>query len=292
MHSWIVAVLLFAQPVATGGESPHLTVEGPAEFATIRTRLESMDSRRFGDISRLLGLTDPGPSIRVVLASETSDLARSTPPWIAGFATSGSDSVVIFPARTPSYPDDSLEDVLRHEVAHVLIWRASAGQRIPRWFNEGVAMEVERERGFRDQTQLFYQLVKGPRTNLTELDRLFSGGQNDQTRAYALAGALVHDFFRQYGQDTCGEILLRLRRGVRFDDAFAEVTGKTPADVDSEFWRRQRVWTTWVPIITSSTTVWLVITMLALLAIYMRRRRNRQIEERWAEEDGDDLNSN
>jgi hypothetical protein len=48
-------------------------------------------------------------------------------PWIAGFASNGEgpekkdEMVVLFPARTPSYPNSSLEDVLRHEVAHVLI---------------------------------------------------------------------------------------------------------------------------------------------------------------------------
>src|SRR4030095_15782984 len=102
MYSLVVALLLLAQTGTNPAGSPRLTVEGAAEFAAIRTRLESIDSQRFGDISRLLGLMDPGPAIRVVLASETSDFARSVPPWIAGFATGGSDSVTAMetpPAR-------------------------------------------------------------------------------------------------------------------------------------------------------------------------------------------------
>src|SRR5438132_7235917 len=121
-------------------------------------------------------MTDPGPVIKVVLAPENSDLARRVSPWIAGFATGGSD-IVIFPARSPSYPHGTLEDVLRHEVAHILIERASAGRPIPRWFNEGFAMTVEHAWRFEDQTQVLYQLVLGSRTNLTDMDRLFSGTQ-------------------------------------------------------------------------------------------------------------------
>jgi hypothetical protein len=219
-----------------------------------------------------------------VLAAENSDLSRRVSPWIAGFAVGASNLVVLFPARSPSYPDDTLEDVLRHEVTHVLIWRASAGQPVPRWFNEGVAMAAERERGFRDQTQLLYSLVIGSATSLDELNRLFSGGQNEQIRAYALAGALVHDVLQRYGPGVCGDVLRRVSRGIPFDSAFRDATGSTPAEIDSEFWRRQRMWTTWVPIITSSTIVWLAITLLALLAIYARRRKNRAIEKRWAEE--------
>ena len=82
-------------------------------------------------------------------------------------------------------------------------------------------MAAERERGFEDQTQLFYQLVTGSRTSLDELDRLFEGGQSEQVRAYALAGALVHDVFERHGPAGCAQILARVGRGAPFDGAFA-----------------------------------------------------------------------
>jgi hypothetical protein len=193
---------------------------------------------------------------------------------------------VIFPARSPGYPDHTLEDVLRHEVAHVLISRAAAGRPIPRWFNEGVAMAVERDRQFQDETQLLYQLVTGGRTDMDAIDRLFSGTQSDQVRAYALAGAFVHEMVARSGSTVIQDILRRVTRGSRFESAFADATGQTLAQAQIEFWRSQRIWTSWIPIITSSTLLWSTITILALLAFYMRRRRNRELEKQW-EEDGD-----
>ena len=280
-------VILLAQ--ARPAELPKLEIEGPPELAAVRDRLQAIHPGSFADIMQLLGITDAGPAIRVILAPENSDLARGTPQWISGFAVAESASVVIFPARSPGYPHDTLEDVLRHEVAHVLIWRASGGGPIPRWFNEGLAMAAERERGFEDQTQLLYQLVSGSRTTLNELDRLFVGGRNNQIRAYALAGAIVHDLSRGYGSLACAEILARMDRGDRFDDAFKGATGLTPDNMAAEFWHRQRIWTSWVPIVASSTTLWLVVTLLAILAILIRRRKNRAIEEKWAEEGEDDI---
>ena len=79
-----------------------------------------------------------------------------------------------------------------------------------------------------------------------------------------------------------------VKRGARFDAAFADVTGVAPSEAEAEFWRRQRMRTSWVPIITSSTTLWLAVTMLAILAFYMRWRKNRAMEERLAKEDEDD----
>jgi len=286
---WLALFLWFwgwLQPSAS--EFPKFEIEAPPELAAVRARLESIPPSRFADIAEFLGVMDPRPAIQVLLATEASDLAREVAPWISGFAVGESNLIVIFPSRSPGYPDNTLEDVLRHEVAHILIWRASAGRPVPRWFNEGVAMEVERARRFQDQTQLLYHLVTGGRTDLEHLDRLFSGSQNDQTRAYALAGAFVHDLVQEHGQAAYREILMRIRRGSPFDIAFADVTGITPSHAESVFWDRQRIWTSWLPIVTSSATLWLAVTTLALVAIYVRRRRNREIEEQWAKEEESD----
>jgi len=265
--------------------SPQLQFEAPTQFAAIRRRLESLDPQRLADIVQLLAMTDAGPVIKVVLAAENSDWARQVPAWIAGFAVAGSDLVVIFPERSPSYPHDTFDDVLRHEVAHVLIERAAGGRPVPRWFNEGLAMAVERTWRFQDQTQLLYQLMLGSRTSLAGLDRLFGGTPSDQTRAYALAGSFVRDLLQERGAKIPGGILMRVGRGSSFDDAFTAATGKTPATANSEFWERQRIWTTWVPIVTSTATLWLAVTVLALFAIRRRRQKDAEIEEKWEEEE-------
>src|SRR5213080_737875 len=282
------ALFLWSLASLLPSEFPKLEIEAPTELDAVRNRLQSIPPGRFADIAEFLGLIDAGPVIQVKLATETSDLARGIAPWVSGFAVGESNLIVIFPARSPGYPDNTLEDVLRHEVAHILIWRASAGRPVPRWFNEGVAMEVERARRFQDQTQLLYHLVTGGRTDLEHLDRLFSGSQNDQTRAYALAGAFVHDLVQEHGRAAYREILMRIRRGSPFDIAFADVTGITPSHAESLFWDRQRIWTSWLPIVTSSATLWLAVTTLALVAIYVRRRRNREIEDQWAKEEESD----
>jgi len=82
MYRFVLIAFLFAQTQP----APLLRIEAPPELAALRTRLESFDRQRLADVERLVGLTDPGPPIQVVLAPESSDWARQVSPWIAGFA--------------------------------------------------------------------------------------------------------------------------------------------------------------------------------------------------------------
>jgi len=269
-------------------QSPPLHIAAPPELAAVQKKLEAIDSKRFNDIAQTVGVTDAATPIQVVLAPESAAVAREVAPWIAGFASTGpgdSEMVVIFPARTPSYPNASLEDVLRHEVAHILIGRASAHRPIPRWFNEGLAMSVERGWRLQDEGQFVYQLATGSQTSLESLDRMFGGPQPAVTRAYALSGALVHDLLQRHGASIAAQILARMDNGASFDHAFTESAGMTPAEAEEDFWQRQYTLSAWLPTLTSTTTLWLVVTALALLAIARRIMKDRAFRKRWAEED-------
>jgi hypothetical protein len=279
----LTLLLLFAQTPEV--VVPDLRIDAPPGMAAQKSRLESLDPNRLADVVRLVGLKSAGAPISIQLVDSSSGLARSVSPWIAGFAQK--ENVVIFPSRSPSYPHSTLDDVLRHEVAHVLIWRASSGHPIPRWFNEGLAMAAERQRGLRDQTQLFLHLASGSRLSFDNIDRLFNGGQDDQTRAYLLSGTLVWDLLKEHGESAAGRILEEVGRGSSFETAFRNVTGKSTTTAEAEFWKRQRVWTTWLPILFSQETLWMAITLLVFLAIWRVRKRSAEIRKRWEEEDKD-----
>jgi hypothetical protein len=159
---------------------------------------------------------------------------------------------------------------------------------VPRWFNEGLAMSVERSWGLEDQSRLLYQLVLGPVITLNEVERLFAGSESNQSRAYALSGAFLRDLMEQHGERSPAEILSRVGRGETFDRAFTTVIGVPLDSAESAFWERQKIWTTWLPIITSSTAVWMAVTIIALFAIRRRRRKDAELRRKWEEEEPED----
>jgi hypothetical protein len=271
-------------PAAPPG--PWLVVEAPAALGGAAARVRAVPPRAFAVVMRLMGLDDPGPPIRVRLEPEGSRLARAVPPWISGFALERAGVVVLFPGRTPSYPDSSLDDLLRHEVAHVLASRAAGGTPLPRWFDEGLAMIAGGEWGADDRARLLLELLLDRDATLAGLDRRFAGGERQVAGAYALAGAFVHDLVQRHGAAAPGRILSAVAAGAPFAAAFEAGTGTSLAAAESDFWRRHSP-RRWLPVATSTTTLWLAITLLALYAFRRRRRRDAALRALWEQEEAE-----
>ena len=283
----MAALLLAALAVvpAAAQEPPALVIMAPVELASARSRLESFNRLPLADIAGTVGLAEPGPAIQVVLAAEDSEAARGAGAWIAGYALGNAGLVVLFPARSPVYPHDTLEDVLRHEVAHVLIARAAGGRDVPRWFHEGLAVVVERPWDLEDRSRLAWELLAGPRLRLREVDAMFEAGPAAQSRAYSLSAAFVRDLIREHGGTAPAAILRLVRDDVPFDRAVATVAGQPLGIAEAGFWERQRVWTAWMPMVTSGEAFWIGVILLAALAVWRRHRHSAGIRRKWDEEE-------
>ena len=283
----MVLAAVAARPAAQA-RTPVLEIDAPPALRAVAERVARFPLSGLAEAMRLAGLSDPGPPIDVVLVAEGSELARRTPSWISGFADPGRSLVVLFPERTRLYATASLEALLQHEVAHVLFSRAARGRPLPRWFNEGLALAAERTVGFEDRSRVAWTRIGHREISLSDLERLFTGGPAATRRAYAVSGALVQDLLERYGEGSAGRILARLGRGRPFPRAFEEATGEPLAAAVDRFWRRP-VWVRWVAFAGRPLYQWMVITALALCAIYARHRRRAEQRRRWAEEEEREL---
>lgn len=262
---------------------PELVFEAPPELAGEVRRLEEMDRRRLRGAARLAGLTEPGPPVRVILVPESSPVARQVPGWVAGFARGAHAPVVLFPARASVYPYDSLEELLQHEVAHVLIDRAAGGHPVPRWLHEGIAMTAGERWGLEDAGRFAFEVARAGRYPLQRIDELFSGSNAAVKRAYAISGGFVNHLLRRYGDTVTAELLAGLSRGRPMEAVFLDVVGEPLAAVEASFWKRQTFWNRWLPLLTSSTVLWIGVTLLFLVAWRRRAARTAELEERWEE---------
>ena len=277
-----------ADPVAVAPDAmpvPRLEVEGGETWPGHAARIRKIDPSRLAIAMGLLGLEHPGDPILLVLAAEESLAARSAPAWIAGYAFSDRGAAVLFPARTPSYPDSTFEELALHEIGHILVYRATNGRSIPRWFNEGLALFIGRPWRLEDHSRVTWALVSGREVSLSDLEPYFGRSRETAGHAYALAGAFVQDLVHRDGADAVANLLAAVAAGEDFETSYQGATGTSLEDAERDFWSRHTFLYRWVPVLGSSATLWLLITMLALWAFRRRRTRTAALEARWDEEE-------
>lgn len=261
----------------------ELTVEARPSLDPMADRVRNIDQQQLAVMLARAGLNVP-PRVRVMLIPEDDSRALATPPWIVGVAF-GSRDVAIFPARVGTYPYQSLESVVSHEVVHLAL-TTQAGGPLPRWFHEGVATSVEQGWGLSNQARLALATVGNP--GLTDLGRLFaSESEQDSVSAYLLAAALVSNIRERHGAATPGAIVDRVSRGARFVDAFVLQTGETPGQAAARAWEPYRRWASWVPVATSGSALWMGIMTLAFIAFLATLRKRARRRRQWDDWEGD-----
>jgi hypothetical protein len=220
---------------------------------------------------------------RVTLVPNADMRARVTPEWVAGQAFS-TDVIFVFPERISSYPHDSLESVLRHELVHLALNIRARDRPLPRWFHEGVAVSVESGWSLATEARLLWAAAREPA--IEDVNSLFrSDARSDKTTAYLLAAALVEDLRRRHGAAVPGAIAGRVAAGASFEAAFEAETGESVQHASSRAWAAYHGWTRWLPVVTGSSAVWGGILALAGLAFVRRWRRRAQRRRQWDEEE-------
>ena len=260
----------------------QLIVNAPSSLTADADRIRAVDVARLEEALKQAGLPSPA-DVQITLLPDDDPDARRVPSWIVGLAI-GERDVVIFPNRVLAYPYDSLESVVRHEVAHLALNVASGDAGLPRWFHEGVATSVDSGWSMGARFQLLLAMLARP--DIAQLTRLFaSDSVSDTKQAYLLSALLVDDLRERYGAAVPGGIARRVAAGVPFAEAFRLETGVTPDATAADAWAGYRRWTAWVPAVTDPGAAWLLILLLAFLAFIAQRRRRARRRRQWDEEE-------
>lgn len=264
-------------------------LEAPAE---LRAHLDRLAERAGPLLPRLhasLGLRPASP-YRILLIPrgalsepELRALDAAAPPWAAGFVLPHLRIGAIRVARADRYPYSDLASVLIHEATHMLLHDA-AGDRLPRWFGEGVATGLERAWGLRDVLVHASSLLTGPLPRLQDLDPAFDGGDARARAAYAAAFDFMRVTVRRHGTGVVAAII-REAATRPFPEAWRSATGVTLARAEADWRRGSLLLYRWIPVLTGTGTLWGLITLLAFGALARHHARRRAILERWDAED-------
>lgn len=215
----------------------------------------------------------PDRPIRIILApsrSQYDSLTRGRlPMWSEGAAFPDASTIVLLTAHPSIGPS-----ALRHELAHLAL-RWQVGRRAPLWFEEGYAAVAAREWGRLDALALNWEIARGMRMNLDDVDRALRGARGDAEAGYALAATAVLLLQRWGGERGLEPLLTNLARSESFDAALRATYHVTEGDFELR-WQKdvgsRYGWFSWA---TAMGFFWLAIGSLLVALVLLRRRRDR-----------------
>jgi hypothetical protein len=231
--------------------------------------------------------------VLVRIARTPDQMAELAPPgapppaYAAGVAYPSIRLILLALQAPETWDAPDLPELLRHELTHMALGDAVASHHVPRWFDEGLAIQESGELPWL-RTKTLWDSTLGKRLlPLSELDRGFPSGGYQVNEAYAESADFVRFLMRDADRARFGSLLERVRAGVPFDrtleDAYGADVRKLEYEWREELGRRFGV----LPMLTGGGLLWVVVMGLAGAAWLKRRRRAKIKLAQWAREEAE-----
>lgn len=266
-------------------------VHAPYAERVTAERLADHAARAVPRLSAALGVP-AGGLVDIYLADDEA-FARiqpyAPPDWADG--TAWPLQGLIFLHLPSSRPGTAapLEQVLDHELVHVLVGRAFSPHRPPRWLQEGVAQVYAGEVGPGTTELLGRAEVFG---GLMSLDALAGGWPADPVRAqlaYAQSADVVAHLRAEYGEDAVRRLIAGLSGGAGFEAALARATGADLATVEAGWLERWDDPWAFLRLFGDGTLLLGLGGAVVVVGAWRRQRRARAKLARWEREEEERL---
>ena len=229
--------------------------------------------------------------VTVRVAPTVADMARLAPAdapppeYASGVAYNGLHLVLLSMLAPRGGDAVDLDEVFRHELAHVALEDAVLGKHVPIWFNEGLAISLSGELAMMRTKTLWNATLSGTLIPLADLDRSFPHDNFEVSIAYAESADFMRFLTRKSDRLRFAAMIDRVREGQPFERAVSEAYGADLRRLEFE-WRddlQQRF--SVIPVLTGGGLIWVLVIGGLVFAYVRRRRRAKLILARWEREE-------
>jgi hypothetical protein len=240
-------------------------------------------------------LGNPGPwlaadTITLFVVRDLRELAAEglsrQERWVAGTADPEGARVALR-AGSDLEPLPEIRVVFRHELAHLLVHRATGG-RAPRWLHEGYAQLAAGAWSWDDAWRIQIALFRGGAGTLSDVDLRFRSNAEEVRLAYLLSYTVVRELWAAGGDEGLREFLLAIGAGSSVDGALRQVYGVT----QDQFEKRWRASVMdrygWLYLLSRAGVFWLLVTALVVAVAVRRARSDRRRLARMRDEEAGD----
>lgn len=215
------------------------------------------------------------------------------PLWATGVAYPEQNVIILLLPRAIKGSRIDVVDVFAHEFSHIALGRALAGVTVPVWLNEGLAMYEAREWTFSRISVLTRASLMDRLIPLPILTLSFPAEEGPAELAYAESFMFISFLINKVGREAFHRLIRDYTRYGDLAGALRRGTGMNLADLEERWLVYLKLRVSWIPIITSVSTLWFVAALIFVYG-YTRKKRqaNRRLKEMETEEESEEWHPN
>lgn len=205
-----------------------------------------------------------------------SKFDKRIPEWASG----------IYFNKTILLKEDRIENLIKtlnHEIAHSFLDEQINNQKVPLWFEEGLAQVIS---GEEEDFLTFFLLNLTGGAPLKDLENSFPSSIIGKRLAYTKSRLMVLKIVDKVGWDGIYVFLFNLNKGIPFEKAFFYNFGENLYSFEKSF-KKDRFYKILAYMGTGSLFFWFFLAILLIIAYYLRRKKNKNLVKSWEEDDTD-----
>lgn len=211
------------------------------------------------------------------------------PSWSVAVAYPSLNTILIRSPRATKRGHIDLRKVFKHEFTHIAVGRAFKGrERVPRWLDEGFAMYVSKEWGLSRVSAMTRAVLTDSLIPLSEITRSFPQEADRAELAYLESFYLISFLISRYGKESFHRFIKAYSGGKGLKEALMEVYGIRWEELEEKWSNYLQSRFSRIPIVTSTTTLWFLLT-IAFILVYLRKRRANRLKLEELESEDEEL---
>ena len=214
-----------------------VTIRYENRYGRVADKVGDICAAEIPRIAAEIGLTAMAPIEIVVTANARGydrTLEEGLPTWGVAFAVLEEQRILVDVNKaTRAY--NSLEEVVPHELSHLLLYQRVPRVRFPIWFLEGLAQWQAREWSLVDGWQLMNSVWNGSAPRLRDMTYSYPAEEARAQAGYRVSYAAFTDLFNAGGFARLPEFLAEVGRQQSFETAFVDYWGFGLADYGAYF---------------------------------------------------------
>lgn len=230
--------------------------------------------------------------IDVIVASTAEEFQRiqpggsRVPTWAIGVAYPQQNLIILLSPTVRQRGHIDIIKTFQHEVLHIILGQAFKGKaNVPRWLDEGLAMIAANEWSMARLSTMTFAVLGRKMIPMEQLTESFPWDPDQAQTAYCQSFYFISFLKGRFGSDLFKTFLQKYTVHKNFQRAIFDTYNVRWEEME-DLWRGYlRLRFSWIPLITSSTTIWFVATLIFILGYLRKKRMNRLKLKQWTREE-------